>query len=135
MIVGYSPTQGLHVSAINWEYITIVVGLISLIVLLFIIWFSWFNFLQHKNTEQQYLVIIFSYQVQVLNRRLIWGSSWLLLLRLVYSWKYNSTLVTKFSLIQKPSCLWMITSPQAMELKLIQLLTSHQKAPQFRHTY
>ena len=49
--------------------ITITVGLISLIFLLLIIWLSCFNCLQQQNTEQNFLVIIVSYQVRVLNRR------------------------------------------------------------------
>ena len=61
---------------------------------LLIIWISCFNLLQYKNTEQQYLVIIVSYLVRALNRRLIWGSSWLLLVRFVYICKLTGSLVT-----------------------------------------
>ena len=48
----------------SFANITIAVGLVSLIFLLLIIIFSCFDFLQHKNTEQQYIVIICSYRAQ-----------------------------------------------------------------------
>ena len=64
-----------------------------------IIWFSCFHFLQHKNTGQKYPVIIFSYRVGALNRGLIRGLSWLLWVRLVYSWKSTGTLVAKLSMV------------------------------------
>ena len=71
-------------------------------------------------TAQKYRTTISSYYcaivVWALNRRFIQGSIWLLLVRLVYSWKSTGTLVTKFSLVRYPSFLWMITSPQAVEL-------------------
>ena len=80
--------------------INITVGFISLIFLLLIILFSCFNFLQHKNIEQKYLVIISSYRVRALNHRSIRRTKLLLLVRLVYSWKLTGTLVTKFYLVR-----------------------------------
>ena len=44
--------------------ITIIVGFISLILVILIILFSCLKNLQEKNTEKQYLVIIFFYRAQ-----------------------------------------------------------------------
>ena len=61
--------------------------------------FSCFNSLKHKNIEKKYLVII--YFTGLLNRRLVWDISWLLLVRLVYSLKSTGTLVPKLYLVSR----------------------------------
>ena len=70
--------------------VTITVGFISLISCVayyFVFMLSFFTTQQYRNKD---IVVIFLYQGQ--------RPSWLLLVKLVYSWKYTVTLLTNFSL-------------------------------------